>query len=154
MYATQGEKDTFEFGAEIGRHLTGGDSVLLYGDLGTGKSVMARGIASALGVTDVMASPTFTIMQPYAGKLPVYHFDLYRIEDPDEFYEAGLNDFLFSDGVSLVEWPEQADLPELKGVAVRIERTEDFDKRKIELEFTDIGSRKADIEKSLEHWRL
>lgn len=154
VYRTRGEADTAAFGAALAAFLRGGDCVLLNGDLGAGKSVMARGIARALGVTDVMPSPTFTIMQPYKGVLPVYHFDLYRIEDPDEFYEAGLNDYLLSDGISLVEWPQQADLPELNGISVTIERLPDDDERRIALCFTGFADREEVLANALERWRM
>ena len=80
MFVTHGGEDTFAFGQALGAFLKKGDTVLLYGDLGAGKSVLARGIADALGVSGEMASPTFTLMQPYNGKKEkVYHFDLYRL---------------------------------------------------------------------------
>ena len=85
--------------------------MLLYGQLGAGKSVLARGIAAGLGVNEVMASPTFTLMQPYKGKsFPVYHFDLYRLSDSDELFAAGLDEFIGTDGIAIIEWPQQADV--------------------------------------------
>ena len=94
MYQTNSEQETFDFGAALGAGLQAGDCVLLTGDLGAGKSVVARGVASAHGVTEAMPSPTFVLMIPHEGDLPVYHFDLYRLEDPDEFYQAGLQEYL------------------------------------------------------------
>lgn len=110
QYRTHSEADTTAFGEALGGALQAGDDVLLSGDLGTGKSVLARGIARALGVSEPMPSPTFTILIPYEGEKPLYHFDLYRIEDPEEFYAAGLNEFLGGNGVCVVEWPERAEL--------------------------------------------
>ena len=82
---TRSEDDTFALGRALGAFLRPGDSLLLSGDLGTGKSVLARGAARALGVEGPMPSPSFTIMFPYEGCVPVYHFDLYRLSGPDEF---------------------------------------------------------------------
>ena len=102
------EADTRAAGLALADSMRPGDIVFLTGDLGAGKSVLARGIAAGLGVQGPMPSPTFTLMQPYEGRLPVYHFDLYRLEGPDELFEAGLEEYLYGDGVSLVEWPLNA----------------------------------------------
>ena len=88
---TRSQDDTFALGRALGAFLRPGDSLLLSGDLGTGKSVLARGAARSLGVEGPMPSPSFTIMFPYEGRVPVYHFDLYRLSGPDEF-EAALSD--------------------------------------------------------------
>ena len=87
---TRSEDDTFALGRALGAFLRPGDALLLSGDLGTGKSVLARGAARSLGVEGPMPSPSFTILFPYEGKCPVYHFDLYRLSGPDEFEAAGL----------------------------------------------------------------
>ena len=105
IYQTRSEAETLRFASALAEMLGAGDTVLLNGDLGAGKSVMARGIARALGVTGAMPSPTFTLLIPYQGRIPVYHFDLYRLADPDEFYAAGLDEFVGGDGVAVVEWP-------------------------------------------------
>ncbi len=142
-YLTRGARDTFEFGAALGATLAPGDVVLLCGDLGAGKSVLARGIAAAQGIAGPMPSPTFTIMIPYEGDKKLYHFDLYRLSDPDEFYAAGLEEFLGGDGVAVVEWPEMADLNPAGAVRIRIERGENEDERIIE----------TDERSGLEGWR-
>lgn len=106
VYTTFSPQQTAALGAALGAFLRAGDAVLLRGGLGAGKSVLARGIARALGVEGPMASPTFTLMQPYEGRsLPLFHFDLYRLEDEDEFYAAGLDEFVGASGVALIEWP-------------------------------------------------
>ena len=104
IYQTRSEAETLRFASALAEMLGAGDTVLLDGDLGAGKSVTARGIARALGVTGAMPSPTFTLLIPYQGRIPVYHFDRYRLADPDEFYAAGLDEFVGGDGVAVVEW--------------------------------------------------
>ncbi len=141
-YLTRGARDTFEFGAALGVDLAPGDAVLLSGELGAGKSVLARGIAAACGIDGPMPSPTFTIMIPYEGEKKLYHFDLYRLMDPDEFYAAGLEEFLGGDGIAVIEWPEMADLNPSGAIRVHIARGADEDERIIET-----GARRA-----LERW--
>ena len=102
-YITRSEGDTLRFAGKLSEMLAAGDSVLLHGDLGAGKSVFARGVARALGITGAMPSPTFTLLIPYQGREKLYHFDLYRLNDPDEFYAAGLDEFIGGDGVALIE---------------------------------------------------
>lgn len=131
-YVTRGEAGTFELGKELGKSLKAGSVVLLRGDLGTGKSVIARGIAAARGVTCAMPSPTFVMMIPYEGDVPVYHFDLYRMGDPDEFYQSGFQEYVFGGGISLIEWPEMAELDIPGAVNINISRGESDDERIIE----------------------
>lgn len=131
-YLTRGARETFEFGAALGAGLAAGDVVLLSGELGAGKSVLARGIAAACGIGGAMPSPTFTIMIPYEGDKKLYHFDLYRLADPDEFYAAGLEEFLGGDGIAVVEWPEMADLNPSGAIRVKMERGGNEDERIIE----------------------
>lgn len=121
LYETASADDTRSLGRALGQMLSAGDVVLLYGDLGAGKSVLARAIAEGLGIYEPMPSPTFTLMQPYtSGRIPLYHFDLYRLDDPDEFYQAGLSDYVGGDGVAVVEWPECGDLTLEKGLSIQI----------------------------------
>lgn len=95
-------------GAAIARRLTPGDAVLLQGDLGAGKTTLARAILEALGHEGETPSPTFTLLQSYALTLPVAHLDLYRLKRPEEIEELGLDDAL-AEGAALIEWPEQAE---------------------------------------------
>lgn len=133
-YRTVSEADTAAFAGAVAGCLRPGDTVLLSGDLGAGKSVFARGAARALGVTGAMPSPTFTLMIPYTGDVKFYHYDLYRLNDPDEFYAAGLDEFIGGDGVAIVEWPEMADVDPENTLLVTICRGETDDTRTIEIE--------------------
>ena len=115
------EEETKKFGEKLCERLTAGSIVALTGDLGTGKTTLTKAIAAGLGVTDVITSPTFNIVKQYdSGRLPLYHFDVYRIGDVDEMYEIGYEEYFFGDGVCVIEW---ADLIEeiIPDDAVRIE---------------------------------
>jgi tRNA threonylcarbamoyladenosine biosynthesis protein TsaE len=103
---TQSPQQTMELAYKIGRRCFPGCTIALYGDLGSGKTVFAKGLAGALGIGDV-TSPTYTIMNAYQGKLPFYHFDAYRIDDEEELCAFGGDEFLYSDGVCVIEWPER-----------------------------------------------
>lgn len=114
-YTTNSEEETFELGKEFSKRLTAGDVVLFYGDLGSGKTEFIKGICKQLQVDDIVTSPTFTIMNRYDGnvdgeELPVYHIDLYRIEDKKELNEIGFEECVFeSNSIKLIEWAERAD---------------------------------------------
>ena len=115
------EEETKKFGEKLCEKLTAGSIVALTGDLGTGKTTLTKAIAAGLGVTDVITSPTFNIVKQYdSGRLPLYHFDVYRIGDVYEMYEIGYEEYFFGDGVCVIEW---ADLIEeiIPDDAVRIE---------------------------------
>lgn len=106
---THSPGETQALGARLAAHLRPGDVVLLDGDLGAGKSELARGIARGLGIAGPVPSPSFTILNVYEdGRCPLYHFDWYRIESPEEIYEMGLDERLGGDGIALVEWSERA----------------------------------------------
>ena len=99
-------EETRKLGEELAADLRPGDVILLEGPLGAGKSELARGIARGLGVRETVTSPSFTILNVYtSGRLPLYHFDWYRLESEEELYELGLAEYLGGDGVALVEWP-------------------------------------------------
>lgn len=98
--------ETERLGEEVARLLQPGDAVLLSGDLGAGKTTFTRGLARGLGAAGPVTSPTFTLMHQYDGRLPVYHFDLYRLEEAGDLAELGLAEFLYGDGVAVVEWPD------------------------------------------------
>lgn len=133
-YITHSEADTMAFAARLSDILQPGDTVLLHGDLGAGKSVFARGVARGLGVEGAMPSPTFTLMIPYEGKCKFYHFDLYRLNDPDEFFAAGLEEFIGGDGVAVVEWPEMAEIDPEPVLDVTIRRGKDLEARLFTIE--------------------
>lgn len=149
-YITRSEADTMAFAGRVADMLSDGDAVLLHGDLGAGKSVFARGVARALGVQGAMLSPTFTLMIPYMGRKALYHYDLYRLNDPDEFFEAGLDENIGGSGIALVEWPEMADIDPLPRLDVTIDRDpDDTDRRIITVENLSVAG--FDSEK-LEQW--
>ena len=98
-------EETFAFGKWIGENALPGQVYTLVGDLGVGKTVFTQGVAEGLGITEPVNSPTFTIMQIYeSGRLPLYHFDVYRIADVCEMDEIGYEDYFFGNGVCLIEW--------------------------------------------------
>ncbi|MDD5901208.1 MAG: tRNA (adenosine(37)-N6)-threonylcarbamoyltransferase complex ATPase subunit type 1 TsaE [Lachnospiraceae bacterium] len=99
-------EETYEFGKKLGEAAKPGTVFCLSGDLGVGKTVFTKGFAAGLGVTDTVNSPTFTIVQEYKGRLPFYHFDVYRIEEPEEMEEIGYEDYFYGDGVCMIEWAE------------------------------------------------
>ncbi len=105
---TQSEEETAAIGREVASTLSAGDVLLLYGDLGAGKTAFVRGLAEGLGIRrDEVSSPTFTLIQEYrGGRLPLFHVDLYRIDDPREFDELGLDE-IAEDGVLAIEWADK-----------------------------------------------
>ena len=114
LYETHSPEETWQLAFHLGETAKAGQVWTLNGDLGVGKTVFAQGFAAGLGVDDIVNSPTFTIVQQYEGRLPLYHFDVYRIEDPEEMEEIGWRDCFFGEGVCLIEWAEQIEelLPE------------------------------------------
>ena len=106
-YETHSPEETWQLAFRLGQAAEAGQVWTLNGDLGVGKTVFAQGFAAGLGVDDIVNSPTFTIVQQYEGRLPLYHFDVYRIEDPEEMEEIGYRDCFYGEGVCLVEWAEQ-----------------------------------------------
>ncbi len=126
--------ETESFGRLLASRLRTGDVLLLRGDLGAGKTTLARGIARGLGVEGPVASPTFTLLCCHEGRVPLRHFDLYRLTDADEFESAGLADYIGGDSVSLIEWPERCEgaLPETH-LEIRIDYGDDADAREITL---------------------
>ena len=100
-------EDTFALGYEIGQKASPGEIYTLDGDLGTGKTVFTQGLAAGLGILEPVSSPTFTIVQVYEeGRLPLYHFDVYRIGDIEEMDEIGYEDYFYGEGVCLIEWAQ------------------------------------------------
>ena len=105
IYETNSEEETRGIGRMLAERAMPGDVFTLVGDLGVGKTVLTKGFARGLGIQDHVNSPTFTIVQEYeGGRLPFYHFDVYRIADPDELQMIGFDDYIFGRGVCLIEW--------------------------------------------------
>ncbi len=101
------EKDTESFGRELAESLAAGDVIALIGDLGTGKTALTSYIAKGLGIESRVNSPTFTIVKEYhGGRLPLYHFDVYRVSDYDELFNIGAEEYFYGDGVSVIEWAD------------------------------------------------
>ncbi len=129
------EKDTLAFAETFAKSLGAGDIVLLDGDLGAGKTVFSKGVVSALsGGTEVAVSPTFVLVNVYDCRPPVYHFDLYRIQDISELDAIGAEEYFYGDGICLIEWPQRANgvFPK-SAIKVFIEKLSDSE-RKIKVE--------------------
>ena len=131
-------QDTYDLGEKIGKEAKSGQVLCLDGDLGVGKTVFTKGLASGLGIEEPIQSPTFTIVREYEeGRLPFYHFDVYRIGDLEEMEEIGYDDYFFGQGICLIEWAELIEeiLPE-KRIEVTIEKDleKGFEYRKITIE--------------------
>ena len=107
LIISKSEKDTIRIGQKIAEKLGPGSIVALFGDLGSGKTRIVQGICLQLEVSEEVTSPTFTIINEYKGTLPVYHFDFYRINNESEIWQLGYEEYLFSDGVSLIEWADK-----------------------------------------------
>ena len=108
IFETYSPEETFQLARRLGKEAQPGQVYALDGDLGTGKTLFSQGFAEGLGVAEVVNSPTFTIVQEYtSGRLPLYHFDVYRIEEPEELEEIGYEEYFFGEGVCLIEWAEQ-----------------------------------------------
>ncbi|MCQ2491924.1 MAG: tRNA (adenosine(37)-N6)-threonylcarbamoyltransferase complex ATPase subunit type 1 TsaE [Lachnospiraceae bacterium] len=130
--------DTFELGKKLGKEAKAGQVLCLYGDLGVGKTVFTQGFAEGLEIEEPISSPTFTIVQVYEeGRLPFYHFDVYRIGDIEEMDEIGYEDYVYGEGVTLIEWANLIEeiLPD-HYMTVTIEKDLDrgFDYRRITVE--------------------
>lgn len=133
-YSTE---DTFAYGEKCGREAKAGQVFCLNGDLGVGKTVFTQGFAKGLGIQEPVTSPTFTIVQEYEeGRLPFYHFDVYRISDPEEMFEVGFDEYLESGGVCFIEWASLIEeiLPENRmEITIEKDLSKGFDYRMITL---------------------
>jgi len=128
------EEQVNEYGRELGRKLGPGDVVALYGELGSGKTTLAKAIAAGLGVTETVTSPTFTLVCEYkSGRLPLYHIDIYRLDKPEELSDIGLDEFFYGRGITIVEWADRIGwlLPE-GSLSIELSYTDDPDIRKVE----------------------
>ncbi len=135
---TFSSRDTFELGERLAKEAKPGQVFTLIGDLGVGKTVFTQGIASGLGITEPICSPTFTIVQEYnSGRLPFYHFDVYRIGDVEEMDEVGFDDYVYGDGVTMIEWANliKEILPDrCTQILIEKDLEKGFDYRKITIE--------------------
>ncbi len=141
QYETFSPEETFHLAEKLAEKSHPGQIYTLNGDLGVGKTVFTQGMAAGLGIDEPVNSPTFTIVQEYrSGRLPLYHFDVYRIGDPEEMEEIGYDDYFFGEGITLIEWAELIEelIPENR-ISVTIEKDPDrgFDYRKITIEGMD-----------------
>lgn len=135
---TYSADETTQVGRALGSILNRGDVVCLTGDLGTGKTALTNGIASALGIEDYITSPTFTIVNEYKTEVPLYHFDVYRISDPEEMYDIGFEEYLYGEGVVVIEWAEliKGILPDdLIWVKISKDLASGVDTREISIDF-------------------
>ena len=135
---TKNARETYEVGEKIGRQARPGQVYTLVGDLGVGKTVFTQGVASGLGITEPVSSPTFTIIQEYEeGRLPFYHFDVYRIGCIEEMDEIGYEDYFYGNGICLIEWANLIEeiIPE-DAISITIEKDleKGFDYRRIRIE--------------------
>ena len=137
IYETNAPKETFEIGRKLGEKALPGTIIAMSGDLGVGKTLFTQGFAKGLGIDEPVNSPTFTILQVYdSGRLPFYHFDVYRVGDPEEMDEIGFEDYIFGEGVSIIEWAELIEEllpPETVFVKIEKDTEKGFDYRKITL---------------------
>lgn len=134
-YITHSAQETVDLGEKIGSLLKSGDVIAMTGTLAAGKTTITKGIAKALGITDVVTSPTFCLISEYEGtKMPLYHMDVYRLDGPEDFINLGVEDMLDGDGVCIVEWSEKV--------------SSELPKRTIKIEITPLedGSRQIKID--------
>ena len=135
---TNSPEETRQIGREMGAAAQPGDVYTLQGDLGVGKTIFTKGIAEGLAIEEEVSSPTFTIVQEYpAGRIPLYHFDVYRIGDPEEMEEIGFEDYLYGKGVCLIEWADKIAeiLPETRTqITIEKDLSKGMDYRKITIE--------------------
>ena len=128
-------EDTKKLGVELGQNAKPGEVYTLLGDLGVGKTVLTQGIAEGLGIEEAICSPTFTIVQVYEeGRMPFYHFDVYRIGDIEEMDEIGYEDYFYGEGLTMIEWAnliEEILPPHRKDITIEKDLEKEFDYRKI-----------------------
>lgn len=138
---THSEQETFALGKKLAEQAVPGQIYSLEGDLGVGKTVFTKGMAEGLGITEPVNSPTFTIVQVYEeGRMPFYHFDVYRIGDPEEMDEIGYEDYFYGNGICLVEWANLIEeLMPAETIQITIEKDleKGFDYRKITVKYPD-----------------
>jgi tRNA threonylcarbamoyladenosine biosynthesis protein TsaE len=144
-----GLKETEDFGIKLGKLLEPGDIVCLNGELGAGKTTMTKSIGIGLGVEEYITSPTFTLINQYRGRMPVYHFDVYRLENVEELYDLGFDEYFFGNGVCIIEWAEKIEkmLPEDR-LVIDIKNGKNIDERTLHI--SGHGPRYEELIKELE----
>lgn len=145
---TRSPKETLELGQRIGELLQPGSIICLSGELGAGKTALTQGLAKGLGVYDYITSPTYTIVNEYEGRIPLFHFDVYRLENEEEIYEIGFDEYLEKNGVVVIEWASIIEnaLPH-EHLWITIEKNEDLEERVLTL--TPRGSYYEELLKEL-----
>lgn len=138
MIESHSPEETFRIGEQLAKEARPGDIYTLNGDLGVGKTIFTKGIAKGLGIEEPVTSPTFTIVQEYeSGRLPLYHFDVYRIGDPEEMEEIGYEDYFYGQGICLIEWAgliEELIPPEAVRIYIEKDLEKGLDYRRIRME--------------------
>ena len=146
---TKNAHETYNLGVKLGRLLDCGDIVCLTGDLGAGKTAFTKGIGIGLGVVDYITSPTYTIINEYSGRIPLYHFDVYRLESSEEMQELGYEEYFYGDGAVVLEWADMVkDMIPIERIWITILKVEDENSREILIEPT--GDRYNQIVRGLE----
>jgi len=143
-------KETESFGLKLGSLLMPGDILCLNGDLGAGKTTMTQSIGKGLGVDDYITSPTFTLINEYKGRIWVYHFDVYRLENVEDLYDIGFDEYFYGHGVCIIEWAEKIEklLPEDR-IVIDIKKGKETDERILSI--SGQGSRYKEIIKELDN---
>lgn len=146
--STNSPEETKELGYRLGKNLKAGDIICLVGDLGAGKTTLTQSIAKGLDVDEYVTSPTFTLINEYEGRYPVYHFDVYRLNDVDEMYDLGYEEYFYSGGVTLIEWGNLIEemLPQNR-LNIKIKRGNENNKREVLI--SGKGTRYEEIIKEL-----
>jgi len=149
-FISKNAEDTYKIGEKLGKLLFPGSIICLTGDLGTGKTAFTQGIGKGLGVSENVVSPTYTIINEYtSGRIPLYHFDVYRLESSDEMYELGCDEYFYGDGVTVVEWADSVeDVIPAERLWIIINKLEEPDQREIIMEAS--GSIYEELLKELE----
>lgn len=133
-FKTKSPIETENIGFKLGNLLKRGSIVLISGELGVGKTVLTKGIAKGMGIDDYVTSPTFMIVNEHLGDIPLYHFDVYRIDDYTELYDIGYEEYFYGDGVCVIEWPEKIKpLIPKENIFIRMNMGDTFDERTIEI---------------------
>jgi tRNA threonylcarbamoyladenosine biosynthesis protein TsaE len=141
-FITKTVEDTIKLGNQIGTYVNPGDILCINGDLGTGKTHLVKGIAEGLGIAESITSPTFNIVNEYYGRLKLYHFDVYRVNDPDEIAALGFDEYIFDNAVSVIEWANFImELIPKEHIEINIEKLPDSDQNWRRISINCIGDR-------------